>query len=76
MKKFTFWRNAIISETYEVEAESEEAAREQLMNGLHDAVHTEWMDWHSDQFELEFTEEMDPLYVMVKDYKSVDNLVE
>lgn len=69
MKKFTFWRNAIISETYEVEAETEEQAREQLMNGLHDPVHSEWMDWATGNFELEETEEMDPLYVMVKGYK-------
>jgi hypothetical protein len=73
-KKFTFWRNAIISETYEVEAESEEAAREMLFNGACDPVHEEWMDWATDQFELEHVEELDPLYVMVKDYKSVDSL--
>lgn len=73
-KKFTFWRNAVIAETYEVVAESAEEAREQLMNGVHDPVNTEWMDWSSDHFELEFTEELDPLYCMIKDYnKLVDN---
>ena len=36
MKKFTFWRNAIVAETYEVEAESEEEAREILVDSLVD----------------------------------------
>ena len=74
MKRFTFWRNAIIAETYVVEAESEEAARELLMNGEHDPVHEEWIDWATDNFEIEDVEELDPLYRMVKDYKSVDSL--
>ena len=68
MKKFTFWRNAIVAETYEVEAETEEEAREQLMNGQHDPISEEWMDWATDHFEVEFVEELDPLYRMVKDY--------
>ena len=68
-KKFTFWRNAIIAETYEVEADTEEAAREILMNGGSDPVFTEFMDWHTDDFQLEMFEELDPLYVMVKDYQ-------
>lgn len=70
MKKFTFWRNAIVAETYEVEAESEEAAREMLYNGAAgDPVHEEWIDWATDNFELEHVEELDPLYRMVKDFK-------
>jgi hypothetical protein len=77
MKKFTFWRNAIVAETYEVEAESEEEAREMVWNGdCGDPIRTEWMDWANDGFELEHVEELDPLYRMVKDYKSVDKLVE
>ena len=74
MKRFTMWRNAIIAETYEVEAESEEAAREMLMNGLVDPIDTEFVDWATDYFEVEHVEELDPLYRMVKDYKTVDNL--
>jgi hypothetical protein len=75
MKKFTFWRNSIVAETYVVEAETEEAAREMLWDGnCGDPVHEEWMDWASDDFELEDVEELDPLYRMVKDYKSVDKL--
>lgn len=68
-KKFTFWRNAVIAETYEVVAESEEAAREMIMNGSSEPVHTEFIDWYSDDFELEGVEELDPLYRMVKDYE-------
>jgi hypothetical protein len=68
MKKFTFWRNAIISEVYVVEAATEDAAREQLMNGEVEVFTEEWMDWASDDFELEHVEIIDPLYRMVKDF--------
>jgi len=57
MPKYTFWRNAIIAETYEVEAASEEAAREKLFNGECDPVDTEWIDWATGGFELEFVED-------------------
>ncbi len=73
MKKYTFWRNCIVAETFEVEAESEEEAREIVRDS--NPVHEEWIDWLTDDFELEDVEEIDPLYRMVKDYKSVDNLV-
>jgi hypothetical protein len=74
MKKYTYWRNAIICEFYEVEAENEEEAYQQLMDGYHDAVNTEWVDWATGTYEIEDVEELDPLYRMVKDYKSVDIL--
>jgi hypothetical protein len=74
MKKFTYWRNAIICEFYEVEAETEEEAYQQLMDGYHDPVNTEWVDWANGSYEIEDIEELDPLYRMVKDYKSVDKL--
>ena len=67
MKKFTFWRNAIVGEYYEVTAETEEEAIEQLMDGCHEPVHTEWLDWNGG-YELDDVEELDPLYRMVKDY--------
>ncbi len=57
MPKYTFWRNAIIAETYEVVAESEEAAREMLFNGECDPISTEWVDWHDHSFELEHVED-------------------
>ena len=68
MKKFTFWRNAIISETYVVECETEEQAREMLWNGKVEVFTEEWVDWATDDFELEHVEIIDPLYRMVKDY--------
>ena len=67
MKKFTFWRNAIICEYHEVEAETEEQARD-MMCDTGDPVRTEWMDWDTRDWELEDVEELDPLYRMVKDY--------
>ena len=69
MKRFTYWRNAIVSELYVVEAESEEAALEQLNNGEVEVYSEEWMDWATDNYELEHVEIIDPLYRMVKDYK-------
>jgi hypothetical protein len=76
MKKFTFWRNAIISELYVVDAATEEQAREMLQAGVVEVFNEEWMDWATDDFELEHVEIIDPLYRMVKDYESVDKLVE
>ena len=67
-KRFTFWRNAIVAETYIFEAESEEAAREMLMNGDVEVHSEEWIDWATGSYELEDVEELDPLYVMIKDY--------
>ena len=74
MKKFTFWRNAIVSEIYVVECESEDEAREMLRDGQVEVFTEEWMDWATDDFELEHVEIVDPLYRMVKDYKLVDKL--
>jgi len=71
MKKFTFWRNAIISEVYVVECDTEEQAREMLMNGEVEVFNEEWVDWASDDFELEHIEIIDPLYKMVKGYKEL-----
>jgi hypothetical protein len=74
MKRFTFWRNAIISELYVVECETEEQARGMLDRGEVEVFNEEWMDWATDSFELEHIEIIDPLYRMVKDYESVDKL--
>jgi len=76
MKRFTFWRNAIVSELYVVDAATEEAARVMLNNGEVEVHSEEWMDWATRDFELEHEEIVDPLYRMVKDYESVDKLVE
>jgi len=68
MKKFTFWRNSIVSESFYVEAESEEEARKKLDNCDYESEVTEFVDWATGDFEIEDVEELDPLYRMVKDY--------
>ena len=67
MKRFTFWRNAIVCEYHEVEAETEEEARD-MMCDTGDPVRTEWMDWATRDFELEHEEIIDPLYLMIKQH--------
>jgi hypothetical protein len=74
MKRFTFWRNSIISEVYVVECETEEQARTMLNDGEVDVFSEEWVDWDTRDYELEHEEIIDPLYRMVKDYESVDTL--
>jgi len=71
MKKFTFWRNSIVSESFYVEAYSEEEAREKLDNLDYESEITEFIDWASEEFWLENIEELDPLYRMVKDYEPI-----
>jgi len=68
MKKFTFWRNSIVAETYVVECETEEQARTMLMNGEVEVFSEEWMDWATRDFELEDVEIIDPLYLMIKQH--------
>ena len=70
MKRFTFWRNAIVSELYVVDAATEEQARVMLNRGEVEVFSEEWMDWATDSFELEHVEIIDPLYRMVKDYQT------
>jgi hypothetical protein len=68
MKRFTFWRNAIVSEVYVVECESEEKAREMLQNSEVEVFTEEWVDWATRDFELEHEEIIDPLYLMIKQH--------
>ena len=68
MKRFTFWRNAIVSEVYVVECESEEKAREMLQNSEVEVFTEEWLDWATRDFELEHEEIIDPLYLMIKQH--------
>ena len=68
MKRFTFWRNAIVAEVYVVQCESEEQAREMLLNGEVEVHSEEWMDWATRDFELEHEEIIDPLYLMIKQH--------
>lgn len=76
-KKYKFYmsRTSLISETFEVEADSEEEARELGFNGEVDngnPVHTEWLDYADDEWSVDECVCIDPLYVMVKEFKPVD----
>jgi len=73
--KFTLARAAVIDEYYEIEADSEEEALSSALDGNYgDPVRTEFVDWRDDEFTAVDCEDLEPLYRMVKDYKSVDNL--
>ena len=73
--KFTICRAAVIDEYYEIEADSEEEALSTAADGNYgDPVRTEFVDWRDDEFSAVDCEDIDPLYRMVKDYKSVDKL--
>ncbi len=75
--KFYLVRAAVIDEYYEVEADSETEALEIAYDGnLADPYKTEFRDWADDEYEVVESEVIDPLYVMVKDYKLVDKLAE
>jgi hypothetical protein len=72
--KFELYRRSITCETYWVEADTEEEAIEIAANGDVGDPILEFMDWYDDEYTVESKECIDPLYVMVKDYKSVDSL--
>ena len=73
--RFQLVRAAVIDEYYEIEADSEEEALEIAYNGdLGDPIRTEFVDWRDDEYGVVDKESIDPLYVMVKYYKSVDSL--
>ena len=57
MPKYTFWRNAIVAETYIVEAKTEEAARQQLWDSNVEVFSEEFIDWATSDFELEDVED-------------------
>jgi hypothetical protein len=57
MPKYTFWRNAIVAETYIVEAKTEEDARQKLWDGTEEVFTEEWIDWATSDFQLEDVED-------------------
>jgi hypothetical protein len=73
--KYILVRAAVIDEYYEIEADSEGEALEIAYDGNYgDPVKTEFIDWRDDSYQVADVEEIEPLYRMVKDYKSVDKL--
>ena len=78
MKKFKFLmsRTSLIQESFWVEADSKEEAMELGFDGEVDngePAYREWIDYHDDEWSIDETECIDPLYRMVKDYGLVDN---
>ena len=69
--KFTFFRKSIFEEKFEVEADTEEEARELMQDGGYpDPVETTWTDWWDDDWgtDPDFPPESQcPLYKMIKD---------
>lgn len=59
MPRFTFTRSAIVSETYVIMAETEEAARDELRRGPAPNW-SDFVDWYSDDYTLEEDEEEAP----------------
>jgi len=57
MKKFTFTRNAIVVETFEIMAEDEWDAGEKLKVGP-TPVSSEFVDWYNDDYSLEAVDEL------------------
>jgi hypothetical protein len=57
MPKYTFWRNAIVAETYIVEAKTEEDARQKLWDGEVEVFSEEFIDWATSDFQLEDVED-------------------
>ena len=76
MPKYVFevYRRSIVCETYFIEADSEEEALEMANYGDTPDPQIDFIDWYDDTYTVEGKECIDPLYKMVKDYKSVDKL--
>ena len=72
--RYEITRRSIICETYWVEADTKEEAIEICQNGCAEDPQLEFIDWYDDAYQVESTECIDPLYRMVKDHKTVDNL--
>ena len=73
MKKFKFLmsRTSLIEESYWVEADSEEEARELGFDGEVDnsePAYRRWIDYSDDEWSIDEKECIDPLYRLVKDY--------
>ncbi len=75
MKKYLISRRAVVDETFAVEAEDMSDLTKKIQDGdIGMPITTEWVDWHDETFDVVHEEELDPLYVMVRDHKLVDKL--
>lgn len=60
MKRFIFSRSAIISESYAIEAETEVEAWDIVRNSPDQpVVESEFLDWYTDDFVLDYVKEID-----------------
>jgi hypothetical protein len=70
--KYAFYRRSIVSETFFVEADSEDEAFQKLMDGEDpEPEPMEWVDWYDDQYHRDDCiepEPLCPLHKMVKEY--------
>ena len=62
----TYWIDT--TDTYKINADTEDEAIEKIQSGDYDDPQLEFIDWYDDNYEIEHTECIDPLYKMVKDY--------
>lgn len=78
MKKFRLQRRSIIDETFYVIAEDPDTALEIARDGgaVHDPDDTTWCEWYEEDYEITMTEELDPLYVMVKRYNETVDILD
>lgn len=68
--RYTYGRRGIYYETWTIEADSPEEALELLDGGngeMCDYKELEFVDYHDDDYELEDSEIIDPLYKMIAD---------
>lgn len=70
--KFLMSRTSLIEESWWVEADSEEEARQLGFDGEVDngntPAFTRWVDYSDDEWSIDEVECIDPLYVMVKQH--------
>ena len=69
--RYEITRRSIVCETYWVEADSEEEALEICTNGCAEDPQLDFIDWYDDNYEIEDTEIIDPLYKMIKEYEQI-----
>lgn len=72
--RYTLYRRSIFSEMFYIEANSIDEALELANEGAMDMepVASEWMDYYDDHYEIDETEDpepLDPLYKMIKEHK-------
>lgn len=73
--KFLMSRTSLIQESFWVEADSEEEAMTLGFDGEVDndePAYRTWISYHDDEWSIDEKECIDPLYVMVKEHKLVD----